>query len=97
MEIWGGFEMGRGAFSFVEVVFVFVFVFKGHANGVPFLRGWRDRKDDDCSAVILPFHRKNHSSFGLRLEGSVSREFVPICSGQDRSMKMKLLLSDIER
>ena len=64
MEIWGGFEMGRGCFSFVEVVFVFVFVSKGHANGVPFLRGWRDRKDDDCSAVILPFHRKNHFSFG---------------------------------
>ena len=97
MEIWSRIEMGGGCFSFVEVVFVFVFVFKGHANGVPFLRGWGDRKEDDCSAVILPFHRKNHSSFGLRLEGSVSRDFVPIRSGQDRSMKMKLLLSEIER
>ena len=97
MEIWGGFEMGRGAFIFVEVALIFAVLFKGHADNVPFLRGWGDRKDDDCSAVILPFHRKNHSSFGLRLEGSVSREFVPIRSGQDRSMKMKLLLSDIER
>ena len=97
MEIWGGFEMGRGAFSFVGIVLVFVTLFKRHAFYAPFLRGWGDRKDDNCSAVILPFHRKNHSSFGLRLEGSVSREFVPICSGQDRSMKMKLLLSDIER
>ena len=97
MEIWGGFEMGRGAFSCVEVALIFAVLFKGHADNVPFLRGWGDRKDDDCSAVILPFHRKNHSSFGLRLEGSVSREFVPIRSGQDRSMKMKLLLSEIER
>ena len=97
MEIWGGFEMGRGAFSCVEVALIFAVLFKGHADNVPFLRGWGDRKDDDCSAVILPFHHKNHSSFGLRLEGSVSREFVPIRSGQDRSMKMKLLLSDIER
>ena len=97
MEIWSRIEMGRGCFSFVEVVFVFVTLFKRHAFYSPFLRGWGDRKDDDCSAVILPFHRKNHSSFGLRLEGSVSREFVPVCSSQDRSMKMKLLLSDIER
>ena len=97
MEIWSGFEIRRGAFSFVEVALMFAVLFKWHADGIPFLRGWGDRKDDDCSAVILPFHRKNHSSFGLRLEGSVSREFVPIRSGQDRSMKMKLLLSEIER
>ena len=63
MEIWSRIEMGRGCFSFVEVVFVFVFVFKGHANGVPFLRGWRDRKDENCSAVSPPFRHKNHSSF----------------------------------
>ena len=97
MEIWGGFEIRRGAFSFVGFMFVFAVLFKWHADGIPFLRGWGDRKDDNCSAVIPPFRHKNHSSFGLRLVESVSREFVPICSGQDRSMKMKLLLSDIER
>ena len=64
MEIWGGFEMGRGAFSFVGFMFIFAVLFKGHADNVPFLRGWGDRKDDDCSAVIPPFRHKNHSSFG---------------------------------
>ena len=64
MEIWGGFEMGRGAFSFVEIVLVFVTLFKRHAFYSPFLRGWGDRKDDNCSAVIPPFRHKNHFSFG---------------------------------
>ena len=63
MEIWGGFEMGRGCFTFVEVVLVFAALFKWHADNVPLLRGWRERKDDDYSAVIPPFRRKNHSSF----------------------------------
>ena len=63
MEIWGGFEMGRGAFSFVGIVLVFVTLFKGHADNVPLLRGWRDRKDDGYSAVSPPFRHKNHSSF----------------------------------
>ena len=97
LMIWGGLEMGRGTLSFVEVMFVFVIVFKGHADDVPFLRRWRERMDDDYSAVILQFRRKKHSSFGLRLEESVSREFVPIRSSQDRSMSVKLFLSDIER
>ena len=70
MEIWGGFEMGRGAFSFVGIVLVFVTLFKRHAFYAPFLRGWGDRKDDDCSAVILPFHRKNHFSFGCDWKGA---------------------------
>lgn len=64
MEIWGGFEMGRGAFSCVEVALIFAVLFKGHADNVPFLRGWGDRKDDNCSAVIPPFRHKNHFSFG---------------------------------
>ena len=64
MEIWSGFEIRRGAFSFVEVALMFAVLFKGHADNVPFLRGWGDRKDDNCSAVIPPFHRKNHFSFG---------------------------------
>ena len=97
MEILGGLEMGRGCFSFIEVMFVLAVLFKRHAFYAPFLRGWRDRKDDDYSAVILPFHRKNHSSFGLRLEESVSREFVSIRSIQDRSMRMSYFISDIER
>ena len=97
MEIWGGFEMGRGAFSFVEVALIFAVLFKWHADNVPFLRGWGDRKDDDCSAVIPPLRHKNHSSFGLRLEGSVSREFVPVCSSQDRSMRVSYYIREIER
>ena len=70
MEIWGGFEMGRGAFSFVEIVLVFVTLFKRHAFYSPFLRGWGDRKDDNCSAVIPPFRHKNHSSFGCDWKGA---------------------------
>ena len=70
MEIWGGFEMGRGAFSCVEVALIFAVLFKGHADNVPFLRGWGDRKDDDCSAVIPPFRHKNHSSFGCDWKGA---------------------------
>ena len=70
MEIWGGFEMGRGAFSCVEVALICAVVFKGHADNVPFLRGWGDRKDDDCSAVIPPFRHKNHFSFGCDWKGA---------------------------
>lgn len=70
MEIWGGFEMGRGAFSCVEVALIFAVLFKGHADNVPFLRGWGDRKDDDCSAVIPPFRHKNHFSFGCDWKGA---------------------------
>ena len=70
MEIWGGFEMGRGAFSCVGFMFVFAVLFKWHADGIPFLRGWRDRKDDNCSAVIPPFRHKNHFSFGCDWKGA---------------------------
>lgn len=63
MEIWSRIEMGRGCFSFVEVVLVFVTLFKRHAFYAPFLRGWGDRKDDGYSAVIPPFRHKNHFSF----------------------------------
>lgn len=70
MEIWGGFEMGRGAFSCVEVALIFAVLFKWHADNVPFLRGWGDRKDDDCSAVIPPFRHKNHFSFGCDWKGA---------------------------
>ena len=62
--------MGRGAFSCVEVALIFAVLFKGHADNVPFLRGWGDRKDDDCSAVIPPFRHKNHSSFGCDWKGA---------------------------
>ena len=70
MEIWGGFEIGRGAFTFVGFMFVFAVLFKWHADGIPFLRGWGDRKDDDCSAVIPPFRHKNHFSFGCDWKGA---------------------------
>ena len=63
MEIWGGFEMGRGAFTFVGFMFVFAVLFKRHAFCAPFLRGWGDRKDAGYSAVIPPFRHKNHFSF----------------------------------
>ena len=53
MEIWGGFEMGRGAFSFVGIVLVFAVLFKWHADGIPFLRGWGDRKDVAIPRLFL--------------------------------------------
>ena len=62
--------MGRGAFTFVGFMFVFAVLFKWHADGIPFLRGWGDRKDDNCSAVIPPFRHKNHFSFGCDWKGA---------------------------
>ena len=53
MEIWGGLEMGRGTLSFVEILFVFAVLFKGNADGVPFLRGWRDMKDVTIPRLFL--------------------------------------------
>ena len=70
MEIWRRIEMGRGCFSFGEVVFVFVTLFKRHAFYSPFLRGWGDRKDAGYSAVIPPFRHKNHFSFGCDWKGA---------------------------